>query len=365
METTNIIVTSNLYGGEAGLRSILNDYYENEIEELTPEERPVAKKFIEEGLIVGGKRVGVTEGVEKEHYQVNEVLLDKLLESRLIRIENTHLGKSFEVSHDAMVAPIAASYEKRRIIEEKAAKDAELRRIRKQFLTAASIALVGFILAAVAGLFYLQAQKAQGEAEKQKIEAENLLAQLTIKQRENVIERCQRYVNSGKTYMADREFDKAINEFNKAIQAIRDYQEDLVAKDNAEAIETCIAEAEALIETSRNNSGLKGAFDQSIAEGESRARRKDFLGARTVYRQALKTGYDDRTARNKINENEVALKAEFNTLIEKANTLFSTAKSTNNKRAYRDARDYYEKAKARFPLADQEQRNLNVCLKNL
>ena len=90
-------VKEPLYGGEAGLRRILNDYYEDEIEELLPEERAIARKFLEEGLIVGGKRVGVTEGVEKEHYYVNEALLNKLLESRLIRVENTHLGKSFEV----------------------------------------------------------------------------------------------------------------------------------------------------------------------------------------------------------------------------------------------------------------------------
>ena len=53
-----------------GIKSILNNYYEAEISELEPAERPLARKFIEEGLIVGGRRVGVSEGVEKQNFGI-------------------------------------------------------------------------------------------------------------------------------------------------------------------------------------------------------------------------------------------------------------------------------------------------------
>ena len=355
------IVKENLYGGEKGLRSILNDYYENEIEELLPEERAIAKKFIEEGLIVGGKRVGITEGVEKEHYQVSSDLLGKLLESRLIRIENTHLGKSFEVSHDAMVAPIAASYEKRRVIEEKAAKDAEIRRVRRQFLIAGSIALTGIILAAIASFFYFRAQESEAKAEAKRVEAERLYTEILIKQRDNAIERCKRFVNAGKNLMSNREFNQAIEEFKRAIQAIQDYREDLVKEENSKELDDCINEAEALIQQSQNSGGLKGAFDAAIAQGNNLASSGDNLGARTAYNRALSIGYDNRTAQNKVNANEVRLKEEFNRFIEKGNQFFDTAKSTGNKQAYTDALNNYTQAIARFPLGAKEQGNLVSC----
>ena len=357
----NYQVKESLYEGEAGLKRILNDYYENEIAELLPEERAIAKKFIEEGLIVAGKRVGITEGVEKEHYQVNETLLAKLLESRLIRVENTHLGKSFEVSHDAMVAPIAASYEKRRIIEEKAAKDAEIRRVRRQFLIAGSIALTGIILSAIATFFYFRSKKSEAEAAQKRKEAERLLQVVLDKQRQNAIERCKRFVETGKTLMEKRAFNAAITEFEKAIQAIQDYREDLVAVDASKELETCIADAEKLIQESLASGGLKGAFDNAIARGEMLANGGDYLGARGAFKRALDIGYDNRTAQNKVNANEVILDDEYKKFIRKGDTFFETAKGTTNKQAYQDAYDNYTQAAARFPLKGRAKENLKKC----
>ena len=115
----SIEVQDHHFGGIEGLKSILNDYYENEVGQLNVAEQKIARGFIEEGLIVSGKRVAITEGVEKERYGVEPELLKKLLESRLIRLENTHLGKSYEISHDTLVPPIIESYKKRKVVEEK------------------------------------------------------------------------------------------------------------------------------------------------------------------------------------------------------------------------------------------------------
>ncbi|HRI59684.1 MAG TPA: hypothetical protein PK228_08170 [Saprospiraceae bacterium] len=101
------------------IQSVINDYYEQAIDDLPDELEERARIFIETGLIVGGRRVGITEGVEKEKFGIDEDLLRMLVDSRLIRVENTHLGRSYEVSHDALVEPILKSYEKRRVQQEK------------------------------------------------------------------------------------------------------------------------------------------------------------------------------------------------------------------------------------------------------
>lgn len=108
------------------IQSIINNYYEKAIEALPDKYEERTRIFIETGLIVGGRRVGVNEEVAKEHFGIVEELLWLLVDSRLVRIENTHLGRSIEVSHDALVEPILQSYEKRRIrIEQEAAKKAQ------------------------------------------------------------------------------------------------------------------------------------------------------------------------------------------------------------------------------------------------
>ncbi len=149
----SIEVQDHHFGGLDGLKSILNNYYENELKQLNETEQNAARRFLEEGLIVSGRRVGITEGVEKERYGIDQKLLEKLLESRLIRVENTHLGKSYEISHDTLVPPIIASYKKRKEIadKEKAAKllveeQAKLVVERQKRRRAIVYAIIGFSL---------------------------------------------------------------------------------------------------------------------------------------------------------------------------------------------------------------------------
>lgn len=100
------------------IQAILKNYYDRAINALPKADRRIAQEFIETGLIVGGRRVGVTEGVEQERYGVHPGLLSALINSRLLRVENTHLGRSYEISHDALVPAILQSYEKRRRVED-------------------------------------------------------------------------------------------------------------------------------------------------------------------------------------------------------------------------------------------------------
>ncbi|MCB0528778.1 MAG: hypothetical protein KDC65_09910 [Saprospiraceae bacterium] len=145
------------FGGAEGINTILNDYYEREIGKLPEAEQAQARRFIEEGLIVNGRRVGMPEGAENTRFGVSEALLNRLLESRLIRTEIIHLGKIYELSHDTLVEPVLRSYEQRRIAEERAEamraleqERARLRELSKKRRRARLFAIAGFGLATLA-----------------------------------------------------------------------------------------------------------------------------------------------------------------------------------------------------------------------
>lgn len=107
-------VTPDYLGGKEGIQHILNGYYERQIASVGSEvEQLLARKLIEEGLIVEGARVSLAESILLTRYKIPPTLLAKLLDTRLIRIENTHLGRAYEVSHDTLVEPILESYSKR------------------------------------------------------------------------------------------------------------------------------------------------------------------------------------------------------------------------------------------------------------
>ena len=175
-------VKSHDFGGQEGIQVILNDYYERSIRQLSPENQASARRFIEEGLIVNGKRVGVAEGAEKARFGISAVLLEQLLESRLIRSETIHLGKIYELSHDTLVEPILDSYEKRRLeeerelvakkIEEEKAKAAEANKKRNRARLYAIAGFTLFFLALIASyLAYLNSQQAKANERKAKASA--------------------------------------------------------------------------------------------------------------------------------------------------------------------------------------------------
>lgn len=154
----HIVITNDFFGGTEGLRSILNDYYEQAISRLEEKEQALARIFVEEGLIVDGKRVLVSEGVEKAKYHIDADLLAKLLSSRLIRTETTHLGRSFEISHDALIEPIQTSFKKRKEEEERLEAlrqlEAERERLRRerrrrQLISAVALAIFSLFLIAL------------------------------------------------------------------------------------------------------------------------------------------------------------------------------------------------------------------------
>ncbi len=171
--TDNFVVTPDYLGGEKGIQDILNNYYVHQIEALgTEAEQLAARKLIEEGLIVDGARVGVAEAVVQRTYGIDNELLYRLIGSRLIRGQNTPLGKVYELSHDTLIPPILTSYTDRRIKEERIENEKKLQVAQRRQKRTLAIAIAGFTLSliAIAALLFglWEREKAQKEAKSAK-----------------------------------------------------------------------------------------------------------------------------------------------------------------------------------------------------
>lgn len=170
-------ILTERFGGREGVQTILNNYYEREIGKLPEKDQTIARRFIEEGLIINEKRVAVAAGSEQARFGVSENLLQRLLDSRLIREGNIHLGKIYELSHDTLVEPVLKSYEKRKTEEERLATEREIARQKKQLQKekrrrqrARVYAILGFtlfLLALIAGLLAWRNAQAAKKQERQ------------------------------------------------------------------------------------------------------------------------------------------------------------------------------------------------------
>lgn len=124
--TPNYLKTQPMDTIKQGIQNILTNYYESKLREFPKKLQLSLRTFLEEGLIeinvndpTHGKRVNVAEARVQNKYGIAERILQKLLHTRLIRAENTHLGRVYEISHDTLVMPILKSYQNRKATEEK------------------------------------------------------------------------------------------------------------------------------------------------------------------------------------------------------------------------------------------------------
>ena len=165
-------------GGVEGMKNILSNYYENALADLSDEERLIAQRFIEEGLISNKKRVALAAGSEERLFGINQDLVERLIESRLLRSTNIHLGKIYELSHDTLVDPILRSYEIRKAKEEKIRTEEALEKQRKQLALESSrkrrailLAIAGFTLFIIALGAVWVAMKSSTEARENELKA--------------------------------------------------------------------------------------------------------------------------------------------------------------------------------------------------
>ncbi|MCP4443354.1 MAG: ATP-binding protein [Aureispira sp.] len=102
-----------------GVEEILsNNYYQQILkEELSGSEYTLATHFLEEGLIVGGKLISLAAPIAETQFNITPKLITKLLKVRLIRFGRTHLGRTYELSHDNLAKPIFEAYQERQQAE--------------------------------------------------------------------------------------------------------------------------------------------------------------------------------------------------------------------------------------------------------
>ena len=355
---SEIIVTDEYFGGEEGFNSILNDYYENTINDLEEEDRPRARRFIEEGLLLNGRRIGMTEGVEKEKFDVDGELLSQLLDSRLIRAEITHLGRSFEVSHDTLVDPITRSYDKRARLEEEMrltaeaeARAAELRAVRRRTAIYLSLALIAVVLAVISVFFFLSARDAQKQAqerEKEAIAAREESEENYLKLQNSLVnaarERYNALVAEGKGNMSDREYGAAIVKFNEAIEQVNQVALEFRNSRYVDSIDTGGAQARMLLDSARQIGSKQQEYLAYIDKAEKLRRRgPEYLGeAKEQYLAALETGFDSKTVRERIRILDREIDLAFDRFIEDGK-VFARA------RDHRRALDLYRKARKLKP----------------
>lgn len=132
---------------------IFLSFYNEAITKVTTDDKNAVRQFIEDQLIIEGKRISLDQFVCQRY--VNSETLDTLVDTRLLRAErNSVEGFSYELSHDTLVPPIREEA-KERIASERDKK----RRRRILIITAISLVTLAIVLG-LALTFFNMYQKA-------------------------------------------------------------------------------------------------------------------------------------------------------------------------------------------------------------
>jgi hypothetical protein len=157
---TDYVVDKIIIPDKQTIEGIIAKFYEDQIMTLDESDRDAAKYMIEDELVEGGQRVGVAASRIRRRLGVRaDVILDQLQETRLIRLDETHLGYTFELSHDTLIIPVERSKKKRQENETKKLlqlKDEEIAKVnetKRIYLTGVYVLL---LVSAVALYFLMK-----------------------------------------------------------------------------------------------------------------------------------------------------------------------------------------------------------------
>ena len=221
-----ITVHPEFYGGEAGIKEILDFFYHKTLEGIAePEQRENTRRLLEDHLVRNENRVAIDEATIQETQGVNSPTLAYLVDKRLIRRDTRDTGNYYEISHDTLLLPIlkskarwdAAEAQRRAreaeaIAESEAIKRAESDRLRTEAESgrrrARNMTALAFLVAAVAVLLGIYAFQQQQTAEKSKEKAEFSLRQLQAKE----------FIQKGNGYytLPRPDYEEALRAYQKA-----------------------------------------------------------------------------------------------------------------------------------------------------
>ena len=259
------------------INQIFENYYENLINQLPPEERLQARVFIEDGLVLedDGIRLSLHEGQILRDFDISQALLSRLVDTRLIRAEPSARGGAiYELSHDTLIDPIIKAKKKRLEQEEWARREAErkeeiLRRqseqraARRKLNVAIGIAvLIGLLgVGAVYTAFWANSER----------------------------EKAERATTAAKAAQAEVESQKAISDslllvINNIIQKSKAETTD---KDLESKLDTVAQEVQKALENSgtqaRMGKLVSGMFHPGASEEDKEIRQKAYLAVKRDY----------------------------------------------------------------------------------
>jgi hypothetical protein len=111
--TENIVINNQLSTVSKDdledLQYISQNFYDNIIAQLNPEEQDPARVLIEDGLILEEeeRRLSLYEGQIYKQFNISRELLQKLVDVHILRAEPYYSGGFvYEISHDTLIAPI-------------------------------------------------------------------------------------------------------------------------------------------------------------------------------------------------------------------------------------------------------------------
>lgn len=108
------VIDETVFNADNEIETVQRNFYKNQLLMVgTPDEQELCRKVLEEHLLENGYRASLLESQIYRLLDNNNELLQKLLNARLIKVENTHLGITYEISHDSLVEPILKSKQER------------------------------------------------------------------------------------------------------------------------------------------------------------------------------------------------------------------------------------------------------------
>ncbi|MCB9295780.1 MAG: SUMF1/EgtB/PvdO family nonheme iron enzyme [Lewinellaceae bacterium] len=149
-------IEPDFYGGRAGIRNIIDEFYNTVIEKVPAAEREAAERLLARGLIRNGRRIMMEESAMREEYGLSQATLAQLHEERLLKREARKGELYYEISHDTLVKPVLERFKKIEEAErERKAREEEERlqkerekirraRLRNIIIGIAALALLGF-----------------------------------------------------------------------------------------------------------------------------------------------------------------------------------------------------------------------------
>ena len=197
-------ITSELL--EAARGDILDDFYERGLQGLDP----AARVFVEDQLLTGSGFRSTAPVEEALAGGLTDEVIRKLVDRRLLRIEERLGIPHVELTHDVLARVVQKSRNQRHereqrerrerdLAEQEARRKAELRRVRRIGLIIGVFALASIVFGAMATFAWLKARRATDEANRAKMAAE-AAKENTIKELIAATWKMGRYFSDSKRY---------------------------------------------------------------------------------------------------------------------------------------------------------------------